>query len=636
MFQTSNISQSKEAIASRMFRNAARFWGLSDTNMDNFDPLVRLLMEACAVEIYRIDNEMISLQRTMTERLAGLLIPEVYVQPHPAHAVIHAASADPQMYMTKESQFLHQKRVASVPNGPLDSSLDVFFSPAGRFKCIDADVQVIAAADSVYKVNLQQQKETFLKTIQGRPFPAQTAWIGINVKQGQDLRDLSIFFDLKNTPEKARFLSMLGHVKCYCGEEEIKLNKGLSLSASEDKNLVFEDSLEELYINRRMEKMIARVYTSHFLTIPLDNAQFENVDNPKLSRYPKEWEQYLGDNELSQFQSNMLWLKLKFPPEFNSLVMDDLTIAINCFPVSNRHLNNINYRLNSYFNIIPLLSDEQFFAVHAVDGTYTTNSGRTDYVYYPFDQYDQGEKGKYTVRTGDLQRFDSRNASEYLNYLVELLRDESRAFAAFGQDFLATSIKDINQNIELISQKIAQNANLLHTAPTYLLINPLQEGDTIFVQYWTCNGEEGNGIRSGSKMDLYEGSSFKKESLVLMTQTTGGMDKLKNTEVLTAFKSVLLSRNRIVTAADIRNFCISYLQEKARDVIVEKGLAISAMPDQGLMPVVNVIITPRPQGNSVDIDWESLKTELLSELKDKSAVDVNYVILVNSIAQTNY
>ena len=30
-------------------------------------------------------------------------------------------------------------------------------------------------------------------------------------------------------------------------------------------------------------------------------------------------------------------------------------------------------------------------------------------------------------------------------------------------------------------------------------------------------------------MDLYEGSNFKKDSLVLMTQTTGGMDKLENT-----------------------------------------------------------------------------------------------------------
>jgi len=624
MFQASQSTLSKEAIASRMFRSAARFWGLSDTNMDNFDPLVRLLIEACAVEIYRLDNEMVSLQRAMTERLAGLLVPEIYVQPRPAHAVIHAASTDPQMYATTTSQFLHQKRVASVVNGPLDSSMDVFFSPAGRFKAIDADVQIVAAADHIYRVNLLQQKETYL-----RPqiaFSSQTVWVGINAKSHQDLRDLSLFFDLKNTPDKARLLSSLGYAKCFIGDREIQLRKGLAPNNSEDKKLVFEESLEELYISRRTEKMIGRIYADHFLTIAADEDSVSHIQAGQLSRFPAEWRDHLGMTDLNLLQEELLWLRFQFPPEFNAQVLDDLTVAVNCFPVANRHLNSITYRLNSYFNIIPLLTDEQFFAVHAVDGTYSENSGRTDYVFYPFDRYNHSDKGTYTVRSGDLQRFDSRNAAEYLNYLVELLRDESRAFAAFGQDFLATTIKDLNQNIELISQKIRQNLNLLHTAPTYLLINPLQEGDTIFVQYWTCNGESGNGIRSGSKMDLYEGSSFKKESLVLMTQTTGGMDKLKNTEVLTAFKSVLLSRNRLVTAADIQNFCFNYLQGKAQDVKVSKGVAISAMPDQGLIPVINVSIAP---SSGAVADWEHVKTELLAELKDKSAVDVNYSIQVN-------
>ncbi|HRO43240.1 MAG TPA: type VI secretion system baseplate subunit TssF [Flavipsychrobacter sp.] len=624
MFQASHTSLSKEAIASRMFRSAARFWGLSDTNMDNFDPLVRLLIEACAVEIYRIDNEMVSLQRSMTEHLAGLLVPEIYIQPRPAHAIIHAPSTDPQMYVTTESQFVHQKRVASMANGPLDSSMDVFFSPAGRFKTIDADVQLIAAADHIYKVNMLQQKETFLRAQQ--PFTSNTAWIGINVKPQQDLRDLSLFFDLKNTPDKARLLSSLGYVKCFVGDTEIGLLKGLSPNNSEDSKLVFEESLEELYVSRRTEKMIGRIYANHFLTITLDEQAVGHIEAHMLSRFPEEWHKNVGSNDLGLLQNDLLWLRLEFPAEFNAQIIDDLTIAINCFPVANRHLNNITYRLNSYFNIIPLLTDEQFFSVHAVDGTYTNPSGRTDYVYYPFDRYDHAEKGTYTVRSGDLQRFDSRNAAEYLNYLVELLRDESRAFAAFGQDFLATTIKDLNQNIELISQKIRQNLNLLHTAPTYLLINPMQEGDTIFVQYWTCNGEAGNGIRSGSKMDLYEGSSFKKESLVLMTQTTGGMDKLKNTEILTAFKSVMISRNRLVTSADIQNFCFNYLQEKAKEVNVSRGVAISAMPDQGLIPVINVSITP---SQNVLADWENIKTELLAELKDKSAVDVNYVIQTN-------
>ena len=83
----SNIS-SKEMIAARMFRHAMRYWESNDTDIDNFDPLVRLLIEACAVELYRISNEISSVQENMLEKLAMLLTPEVYIalsQPMPSY-----------------------------------------------------------------------------------------------------------------------------------------------------------------------------------------------------------------------------------------------------------------------------------------------------------------------------------------------------------------------------------------------------------------------------------------------------------------------------------------------------------------------------------------------------------------------
>lgn len=627
MFRT-ETNLSKEAIASRMFRNAARFWGLNDTNMDNFDPLVRLLIEACAVEIYRIDSEMASLQQNMTERLASLLIPEVHTAPRPAHAIIHATPADDQMYVALHAQFLYQKRVASVANGPLDKTVDVFFSPAGRYKTINGDIRFLASSNSVYRLNDLEQKETFQMTIPGRSIPPQKVWIGIDVQRNQDLTDISIFFDLKNTPDKARYLRMLRRVRAHCNGNTIELERGLSKTNFEDHQLPFEDALEELYINRRLEKQINRIYSDSFLTISQHNNEpLMSVGSEMLMRYPKAFEQSLSQNDLMQYKDPLLWIELDFPAEFTASILDDLTVSINCFPVVNRHINELSYRLNSYFNIIPLLSSEQFFAVKTVEGTIINEQGRSDYVYYPFDRYNEAGKGAFTIRAGDLERFDTRNAAEYLNYLVELLRDESRSFAAFGQDFMANSIRDLNQNISLIEQKIRQNLHLLKTSPTYLLINPLQDGDTIFVQYWTTEGESGNGIRSGSQLDLYEGSSFQKKTLVLMTQTAGGMDKLTNTEILTAFKSVLISRNRIVTSVDVKNFCTAYLQHRASDVRVERGVALSPMPEQGLIPVVNVRVTP--SRDAMETEWDRLQMELTAELESASATDTYYQVQIN-------
>lgn len=625
---TTDLKLNKEAIASRMFRNAARFWGLNDTNIDNFDPLVRLLVEACAVEIYRLDNEVASVQKTMTERLAGLLIPQVHIQPRPAHAVMHGASTDEYMYVALESQFVHQKRVASVLNGPLDATTDVFFSPSGRFKVIAGDISVVANGANVYQLTELQQKETFLRAAHGRHFGRGVVWLGIDVQPGLDLTDLSIFFDLKNTPNSARYLSTLRHVKCTCNGQTVQLNRGLSETSFEDHQLDFEDALEELYINRRLEKQVSRTYCDNFLTISADGNDFlKEPDASLLIRYPSEFEQMLAPADLAVFENRRLWLRLQFPAEYTDQILDDLSIAINCFPVVNRHLNELTYRLNSYFNIIPLLSSEQFFAVKTVEGTIATN-GRNDYVYYPFDQYTDGDKGIYTVRVGDLERFDSRNAAEYIDYLLELLRDESRAFAAFGQDFMATAIKDLNQNIGIIEQKLKQNMQLLQTSPTYLLINPLQPSDTIFVQYWTCNGLAGNGIRNNTQLDLSQGSAFRRSSLVLMTQTTGGMDKLQNTEVLKSFKSVLLSRGRIVTVTDVKNFCAAYLHDRAAAIKVERGVSSSPAPNRGLMPVVQITITPGP-GVGPDLDWERIKTELIAELSEQSTPDVTYAVHVS-------
>ena len=54
---------SKEIVASRMFRNAAQHWGYNDTEIDNFDPLIKLLIEACSVEIFTINNEIINVSK---------------------------------------------------------------------------------------------------------------------------------------------------------------------------------------------------------------------------------------------------------------------------------------------------------------------------------------------------------------------------------------------------------------------------------------------------------------------------------------------------------------------------------------------------------------------------------------------
>ncbi len=630
MTQKEKISLTREAIATRMFRNAAKHWGISDANVENFDPLVRMLIEACAVEMHRISNQIETVQERMIEKLAGLLTPQVFVIPKPAHGVLHARSMEVECTLSNKMQFYHQKKVASKSNAELKE--DIYFSPSGQYKGVDGDVKYIVTGNYIYGINGDYlQKEILATTPNSLSY--RTAWVGIDISSDiEDITGLSLFFDLKNIPEKDKYMSLVPFTHCSVNGTPVLFHKGIFNNVADSQNIRFNNSMEELYVNNRMEHMVEDYYKNQFITVGKENTFLQKISKSGIKqKYPVEFGETMGSKELQLFKTELVWVKLVFRPEFTTDVLEDLTIAINCFPVLNRHLNNTTYRLQSFFNIIPLTSNEQFLSIDKVESTLPEAKGDKEYKYYSFDQFDKSEKGTYAIRQGDLERFDSRNAMEYMNYLVDLLRDESRAFAALGQDFIATLIKNLNQNIAQIEQKIKLNAVALNSIPAYLLINPIAEGDTVFTQFWTCNGETGNGIRSGTKMELYEGSVLKREGIVLMTTTTGGTNKLKNTETLPAYKSVLISRGRIVTQEDIKAFCYYYLKDKAavRALEVKKGVGISTKPQEGLIPTVDInIITVKNEQLGPE-EWEAIKHELLVSLEAQSAVDLNYRVFVN-------
>ena len=461
--------------------------------------------------------------------------------------------------------------------------------------------------------------------------PYRTAWVGLDINQNvQDITNLSFFFDFKNTPEKNKYISLIPFTQCSINGTPVRFRQGLNdLSAGDPRN-AFQNSLEELYVNSRIENLTSAHYKDQFITISEDNLFLKNI-LPLKQKYPVEFESILGAKELSQFSKDLLWVKMTFRPEFSYDVLDDLTISVNCFPVVNRHLNEITYKLQQFFNIIPLLSDEQFLSIDRVESSSNEAKGDKEYKYYAFDLFDTSQKGTFTVRSGDLERFDNRNAMEYINYLVELLRDESRAFSALGQDFIASTIKSLNQSISQIEQKIKQNGVIVENSPAYLLINPISASDTIFIRFWTSNGDQGNGIRSGAQVEMYEGAQFKKEGLALMTTTTGGADRLKNTETLPAYKSVLISRGRIVTREDIKSFCDFFLRGKAgiSSLEIVQGVSIGARPLQGLIPTVDINIKALKYDQLEAEEWEALKRELLVNLEEQSAVNLNYRVFVN-------
>lgn len=616
----SNLRLSKEAIASRMFRNAARTWGYNDTDLDNFDPLVRLLVEACAVEVYNINNEINNVQQRMLERLARLLTPEVNTSAKPAHSILHSKSSEPYSNVYPSIQFFHHKKIASKLNGPLDSNIDLFFSPVGNYKIFDGDVKFIACGSNVYSVNEVQTKESFIRS--ENKLPAYTAWIGVELNARiETLEGLSFFIDFKNLSNKDSLLDILSYTKWNYVDTSLQMAQGIWDAAKDQVSSDTLYGLDEFKLTPNLEQGIYQFYKKHFLTIEHSTLPQEAIHNGR-SKYPTEFDKVFEAHELNGFQNNLSWFKITFPAVFDEQILDELSVSINCYPVMNRHLNEVRYRLQSHFNIIPLVTSEQFLDIQSVQNI----AGKT-YVANPIEKNDLSEKGTYALRSSGVERFDTRNANDHLNYLTELLRDESNAFAAYGQDFIASIIKELKQNIAQIEQKVQQNSVAINQRSTFLFLKPFEENENIFVEFWSTNGELANLIRSGVKLDLYNGTDIHRESIVLMSNTIGGKDKLRNTELVASYKNTLLSRGRIVTQQDIKNVCQQVFGNKMQKAEVKKGIIVSAKPEEGLVNSVDVCVTTIKQVNEEEL--QALQHELLIKLQQGSVVFSNYRVILN-------
>src|SRR5690606_7018610 len=101
----------REKVKRRLRKKAAELWGFQEAEMEGFDPVVDLLLGACAVEFEKIANEIFSSETRVLERLAHLLVPEVLTGPKPAHAILHARPVEPLHRLQPTDQFVSEKEM---------------------------------------------------------------------------------------------------------------------------------------------------------------------------------------------------------------------------------------------------------------------------------------------------------------------------------------------------------------------------------------------------------------------------------------------------------------------------------------------------------------------------------------------
>ena len=610
----------RERVKNRMLRRAAELWGYAETDLDSFDPLVTLLIEACAVEFERVTVEQGNAESRLLSRLAQILHPEPDVA-RPAFGVAQARPVEPRLTLPVATQLYH-KRVSTSrsDSGAPPMGQEVYVSPVSPVPLIDGAVRYIATTETLFRVDEANQKIPVAQRQGGPDIGAyQPLWLGLELDESVDsLTGISFFFDGPAEAGQTDYAALLARSCWQLAGQALTLRAGLSDSGtSAQVGSLLADEFDGM---RQVEKIALSACAPHFATVEAA----PTLQSPGIERqiHPAVFGSWFAERDLRGLRDPVWWIEIQLPHNaMSSQTLAGLFCGINCFPVLNRRLSRITYRLQQSLNIIPLETERLFLAIR--DVRTDQNRRLTD---MPLGNLADTDADSYQVQYG-VNRFDDRDARQALINLQDLLRDESAAFAALGEDFLSSVIRELNQSLARLEAKVDQKTHKRDSVP-YLIVKTKQPGDTVFIEYWTCDGEAANRLSAGSKLIPYADNTLRKESGWLVKTTTGGRERLAESAKIVNYKRALLTRNRVVTPEDVRAVCWAELGGHLRAVTVERTFRVSSASTSGFERCIQVSLQPAATSSYSPADWEQQAKLLQLRLAAQSIAGLPYQVIV--------
>lgn len=606
---------SKASVKSRLTRQAAELWGYGEADLDGFDPLVNLLLEACAVEFEKVGQELHNTQHRLVERLATLLNPDVVDAPRPAHAVAQARAREATVALPDDAQFVFEPPTV----GRQAAGQPLFFSPLQAARLVNGAVRCLATDATVWQVEPTGQKRVVAQAPTPPPAAHRRLWLGLELPaEGVDLKDLIFYFDWLNEPRRAAYAAFLPGEQWLLGSVEVLPHPGFAEPGVPTDTPAGQLNREYDFL-RRVEQQVRALYAPAFVGLSGPAGALATY-TPRP--YPAELTAAFPDpaTALQSLTQPMTWLEVRFAHALPPEAFEQLVCALNCFPVLNRRLHKVLFRLQPALNLFPLASDEAFLAVRDVYSL-------SNVAYRPTTLSDlaDGATDTYTLRTHGVGRFDTRTGREALRELLELLRDESRAFTAAGTDFIGTILRELDQNMARLEERLDRSRAAEQPVP-YLLLRPQDVNDSVYLEYWSSNGEAGNRLPAGSRLRVHDGHYV--DEVRLLTTTGGGRERPRPEERTHALRRNLLARNRLVTLADIQAACWAELGTHLADVKVEKGFQTGATPTAGFVRCIRVQLTPTEPTRLSAPEWQRAAQELQTALAGQSAMNLPYEVVV--------
>lgn len=604
---------SKDQIKDRLLKRAAKQWGYTDVELENiFDPIVNLLFDVCAKELEKISNEIFSSRRRMTERLVDIITPTASAKATPARAILKAYPVENEAVLYNHHQFYLQKKELNPYNPAENNIKNYFFGPTLPIKLNRNKLSYVMLPNGLMEVAKEQFRDIVNPDRFAKPVPHGTMWLGIKHQGDGIIKDLMFYFYLKNINDRNTFFHFLPKAKWFLNDYQLETVQGYNTTesyAGNNENLYTED----FYHIEKAQEQVNDFYSKNFITI-------KNVININDSDYsiPAQFNGLLPEEDIKKLAAEkLLWLRIEFPNVINNNILSEVYCANNCFPVINKKLNEIQGSIKNLLNIYPLTLNEDFF----LELFSVTNDKNKEFDIAKNTDEQTDDDFAY-LRFGGITRFDERSATEEINYLIDLIRDEAAAFSRLGNDFTDNNLKEINQIIARFRNKLAQTG--MHTVNNpYLVLNTKNDTEpgNLFVKYWTTDGDKANNLNIFSRLVLHKGSDFERDNITLLSTTQGGKNELSNSDKIYAFRENLVSNQRVVTRQDIIILCKNHFADAISKIEVKNGIQTSPDENVGYTPTIDIYITKKDAGYYNDEEWYFL-SEDLKLMIEKRAINI--------------
>lgn len=523
------------------------------------DPLVQLLIGACAAEAKTVYDAIQDSDDRLHQRLLQYLLPDAFQFPRSAFGIIKVQPTTAVCELSPQQEFKVKTEEKTLSFCPLFETTLL----GGHMRFLGLDGRVIEC---------QPGSPYFTGT--GTEMVSRIL-IGIETKEAvESLKNVAVYFDWRGTnPERQTFLKALSGSHWTCNGKELARQVGLATETA----LLAEQFSAESRLTRQVSsqfRMNFHVITDPDLAPPLPGTAQEVLANWLGSPFE---EGRGGGGPGSGEQGSITWLRIDLPyPVLLTDVERNLVIDLNHLPVVNRRLirkadQSTYFSRSLGFEAIAIQPEEGHFCGIQAILNMETGEEIPEKVFADLLKNEENKLG-YSIRYGGMGRYDNLNSWERLSYLLALFRQEHKDREAIEDLGVKLTLEELHEVLGkriLKSQRQSAAKGKSASVYVYFRLSPSQKLDAE-VRYWVTDGDEANQIPAGTMLFAEPPiAGVDPTSPRFATATKGGKTVVSEAEQTQILQDILFRRERIVTAHDVKSLCRKIMGEHLQEVTIK-------------------------------------------------------------------